>query len=332
MSVVIGVTGSYAAGKTVVGEYLSSKGFVYTSLSDILRIELTEEGKPTTRENLLDKGNSLRKENGPGVLAQKMVARFNPSINYFVDSIRNPKEVEELQKLPFFQLWLIDAPADMRFNRLRSRNRQGDPSTREEFNALEQRENSSDPTQQQLSAVASLADKKIVNQTSLADLFQKVDDLLLQVPYQSERPSWDMYYMDIAKVVAHRSNCIKRRVGAVLIRDNRIISTGYNGTPRGVKNCSDGGCERCRSFLTPSGTKLDECRCSHAEENAIVQSAFHGISTKGATIYTTFSPCLTCTKMIINSGIQRVVYSAEYPLGELAIQTLQESGIEIVKL
>ena len=112
--------------------------------------------------------------------------------------------------------------------------------------------------------------------------------------------------MDIALVVASRSNCSRRHVAAVIVKDQRIISTGYNGTPRGIKNCDEGGCPRCNSDV-PSGHSLGECLCSHAEENSITQAAYHGIAVKDATLYTTYSPCLMCAKMIINAGIKEVV-------------------------
>ncbi len=140
------------------------------------------------------------------------------------------------------------------------------------------------------------------------------------------RPGWDDYFMNIAHEVAQRSNCIKRRVGAVIARDRRIISTGYNGTPRGATNCNAGGCPRCNA-LAKSGTNLSECLCSHAEENSITQAAYHGISVAGVIIYVTLSPCLICTKMIINAGIQEVVYNADYPLGETSLQLLADCGV-----
>ena len=143
-----------------------------------------------------------------------------------------------------------------------------------------------------------------------------------------ERPSWDEYFMSIARVVASRSNCVKRRVGAVIALDRRIISTGYNGTPRGVRNCNEGGCPRCNSFAE-GGTRLDECLCSHGEENAIIQAAYHGISVRGAALYTTLCPCLICTKMIINAGIAEVAYNAEYPMGSVSLSLLHEAGVKV---
>ncbi|MBO4304158.1 MAG: dCMP deaminase family protein [Lentisphaeria bacterium] len=141
-----------------------------------------------------------------------------------------------------------------------------------------------------------------------------------------ERPDWDTYFMQIAEMVAKRSNCSRRHVAAVIVKDKRIISTGYNGTPRGIKNCNEGGCPRCASNA-PSGTHLGECLCSHGEENAIVQAAYHGISVKESTLYTTYSPCLLCAKMIINSGIREVVYKDRYTIDDTARRILGEAGV-----
>ncbi len=140
------------------------------------------------------------------------------------------------------------------------------------------------------------------------------------------RPDWDNYFMNIAHVAASRSNCCRRQVAAVIVRDFRIISTGYNGTPRGITNCNEGGCPRCNSD-TPSGHDLESCICSHAEENAIVQAAYHGISVKDSTLYTTFSPCLHCAKIIINAGIKEVIYHQRYTIDEVSMRLLKEAGV-----
>ena len=134
--------------------------------------------------------------------------------------------------------------------------------------------------------------------------------------------------MDIAGVVARRGNCLRRKVAAVVVSERRIISTGYNGTPRGVRNCCDGGCKRCAGD-TPSGASLDECLCCHAEENAITQAAYHGIRLKGATMYVTICPCLTCAKMIINAGIKEVVYGGEYAFTRQTQALLEEAGVRL---
>ena len=140
------------------------------------------------------------------------------------------------------------------------------------------------------------------------------------------RPDWDEYFMDIAQVVSRRGNCSRRKVAAVIVSDRRIISTGYNGTPRGIRNCYEGGCPRCAGDA-PSGEALGECVCAHAEENAIVQAAYHGIAVRGSILYCTLSPCLTCTKMIINAGIKEVVYETEYRFTEQSRALFAEAGV-----
>ena len=137
--------------------------------------------------------------------------------------------------------------------------------------------------------------------------------------------------MGIARVVSLRSNCLKRKCAAVVVLDRRVISTGYNGTPRGVKNCDQGGCPRCSQFL-PQGEKLEDCYCCHAEENAITQAAYHGVAIRQASLYTTFSPCLLCAKMIINSGVGEVVFNQAYPMAIQATALLREAGVRIRKL
>ena len=140
------------------------------------------------------------------------------------------------------------------------------------------------------------------------------------------RPDWDTYFMDIAHVVARRSNCSRRQVAAIIVKDRRIISTGYNGTPRGVRNCFEGGCPRCAGDA-PSGDALGECICSHAEENAITQAAYHGIAVNRAVIYCTLGPCLLCAKMIINAGIREVIYEDAYRFDEQTRDLLAEADV-----
>ena len=141
-----------------------------------------------------------------------------------------------------------------------------------------------------------------------------------------ERPSWDQYFMDIVELVSKRSTCLRRKVGAILVRDKRILATGYNGPPTGITHCSEVGCLR-DELNVPSGQRHELCRGLHAEQNAIIQAALHGVSTKGATIYCTNHPCIICAKMIINSGIDSFVYKEKYQ-DELAREMLREAGVE----
>jgi len=328
---IIGLTGENCAGKSTVSEYLMKKGFYYYSLSDVIREELKATGKPITRENLIEEGNALRKKFGPGVLGTKIAQMLQKDKNYVIDSIRNPEEVKELKKLGGFFLFYVNAPDEVRFERIKSRGREEDPRTYDAFMRIEKMEmENAEKTKQNLKGTFALADKALPNDGDLNELHEKVDGALgeLSEQFRLSRPNWDDYFMSIAKVVASRSNCVKRKVAAVIVKDKRIISTGYNGTPRGTRNCSEGGCPRCNKF-TESGKNLEECLCSHGEENAIVQASYHGISIKESVIYTTFSPCLLCTKMIINAGIKEVVYNVDYPLGETPLRLLKDAGIKV---
>ena len=146
-----------------------------------------------------------------------------------------------------------------------------------------------------------------------------------------DRPTWDEYFMEIADVVAKRSNCVSRKVGAVITVDNQIVSTGYNGAPKGLHHCIDaGGCLRKLNKIE-SGTRQEICRAAHAEQNAIISAAVKGVSVKGGTIYTNTYPCSICTRMIINAEIKKIVYDSDYS-DPLAKEMLDESGIKVLRL
>ena len=141
------------------------------------------------------------------------------------------------------------------------------------------------------------------------------------------RPTWDEYFMDIAHLVKTRSTCCRRQVGAVVVKDKRILSTGYNGAPIGCHHCLDKGCLRAKLGI-PSGERHELCRAVHAEQNAIAQAAQHGISVEGGSIYVTHQPCSMCAKVLINAGIKRIIYQGEYP-DTLSLELLSEAGIEL---
>ncbi len=146
---------------------------------------------------------------------------------------------------------------------------------------------------------------------------------------KNTRPEWDKYFMEIADLVSRRSTCLSRQVGAVIVNERRILATGYNGSPKGLPHCLDIGCLR-RDLGIPSGKQLELCRGSHGEENAIVQAANYGIPLEGSEIYCTHQPCLTCTKMIINSGIRRVVFAGDYP-HPMSIEFMHAAGLKVEK-
>jgi dCMP deaminase len=324
---IIGLTGKNGSGKTAVSEYLVSRGFEYHSLSDAIREEILDRGLQITREMLIDVGNELREKFGPGILAERILTSLESGQNYVIDSIRNPQEVDVLRSRNDFTLLALEAEQGTRFERSRKRGRENAAQTMSQFAEEEARELDSDnPARQQLNATRQKADLIVTNDGTLEELHRRLDALLPPLMSRFMRPTWDEYFMSIARVVAMRSNCMKRKVAAIIVKDMRVVSTGYNGTPRGAKNCNEGGCPRCNS-MAASGTALDECLCCHGEENAITQAAYHGTSVKGATLYSTFAPCLLCTKMIINSGIAEVVYNQDYPLNDTALSLLKECGV-----
>ncbi|OJA19564.1 deoxycytidine monophosphate deaminase [Rhizopogon vesiculosus] len=168
---------------------------------------------------------------------------------------------------------------------------------------------------------------KIVNSfDSIAELHRHLDSLDI-TDTNRLRPQWDTYFMTLADLASQRSNCMKRRVGAILVRENRIVATGYNGTPRGVKNCNEGGCGHCNQTSLTDGT---ECLCLHAEENALLEAGRDRVGAN-ATMYCNTCPCLKCTIKIIQSGVKRVVYNLSYKVDEASAQLFQEAGVDIFR-
>ena len=147
---------------------------------------------------------------------------------------------------------------------------------------------------------------------------------------KNSRPDWDEYFMSIAELVSKRSTCIRRKVGAVIVKDKRILATGYNGAPSGIKHCIEIGCLR-EKLKIPSGERHELCRGLHAEQNAIIQAAYHGVEIKDSVLYCTNLPCIICTKMIINAGIKKIYYKDGYP-DKLSKEMFNEANIELIKV
>ena len=144
------------------------------------------------------------------------------------------------------------------------------------------------------------------------------------------RPTWEEYFMQITREVSSRSTCLRRQVGALIVKDKRILATGYNGVPRDVAHCAEVGCLREKLGI-PSGERQELCRGIHAEQNAIIQAAVHGVSIDGGIVYSTHQPCISCAKMIANAGIKRVYYLEGYP-DEFSSDILAEAGVELIRL
>ncbi|MFA6130177.1 MAG: cytidine/deoxycytidylate deaminase family protein [Candidatus Omnitrophota bacterium] len=145
-----------------------------------------------------------------------------------------------------------------------------------------------------------------------------------------KRPTWDEYFLEMSALVAKRSTCLRRSVGAVIVKEKRILATGYNGAPSGLKHCVEIGCIR-QKMKIPSGERHELCRALHAEQNALIQACLHGISVKGAVLYATNQPCVICAKMLINAGIKEIVIAEGYP-DKLALSFLKQAKIKIRKI
>jgi dCMP deaminase len=327
----IGFTGPNASGKGEAIRYLVEKyKFISTSLSDIIRSEAKARNLEPTRENLIAIGNELRQKEGPSVLAKRAIQKIKNMPQAVIDSIRNPFEIEELKKnLKNFKLIAITADIKIRFERAKKRGRIGDGTTFEEFQKQEEKELRGDENSQQLLKCMEMADFTIDNSGEIGELHKQLDKILQKLNYKPyKRPTWDEYFLKMAYLVAERSTCLRHHVGAVIVKDNHVISTGYNGAAAGVKDCLELGCLRDQLGIA-SGTRHEICRAIHAEQNAIIQAALHGKTTQGATIYCTHSPCIICAKMIVNAKIKRFVTSNYYP--DKSYEDLfKEAGVEFV--
>ncbi|MDP3791220.1 MAG: cytidine/deoxycytidylate deaminase family protein [Candidatus Omnitrophota bacterium] len=155
---------------------------------------------------------------------------------------------------------------------------------------------------------------------------KRTSNLKPQTP-KDDRPTWDEYFLGIADLVSKRSTCLRRKVGAVLVKDKRILATGYNGAPREIAHCSETGCIR-EKLKIPSGERHELCRGLHGEQNSFLQAALHGTSLKGATLYCTTQPCIICAKMIINAGIREVIIKGDYP-DKMARKFLDEAKVKV---
>ncbi len=330
---IIGITGSYGTGKDAVAEILQQMNFYHVSLSDLIREEAKKRKVELVRDKLIDLGNELRTQYGAEVLAKRALEKVKDGENYVFTSVRNPAEVELLQKREDFLLVKVVAPEKVCLKRLVTRNRENDPKTLEELRKISARENTSNPASQQLFKVASMAKITLNNDADLETLKKKVQKLVEDhlFEFQPIRPDWDHYFMDIAEAIKLRATCMGPKKGAMIVKNKQIVSTGYNGTARGIEHCTKGGCKRCTARhlgRIKSGDYSLTCTCCHAEENAIVQAAHHGISTNGAIMYTTFTPCSTCARMIINAGIVEVVAKIIYP-DDVGTAMLKEAGVKL---
>jgi len=325
---IIGITGQNASGKGEVSKYLENKGFLYESLSDRIREELERINKKETRENLIKIGNDLREKHGSGILGLRTLDKLEENKKYTIDSIRNPDEVNVLQSKKDFVLIAIEAPLDVRFERLKGRSRLGDVKTLKQFKEIEKQENR-DSNKQRVNDCIKLAKYVINNNGTIEQLHKKIDKLLEDLYLKYKRPSWDEYFLEIAKVIGRRATCDRGMFGCVVVKDKHILVTGYVGSPKGLPHCDEVG-HQMKTVINEDGSESKHCvRTTHAEQNAICQAAMHGIAIDGSTIYLKMTPCSVCAKMVINSGIKRVVCEKKYHAGQETEELFEKAGIKL---
>lgn len=248
--------------------------------------------------------------------------------NYVTTSIHSAATVESLRLRPFFILIHIDAPVSLRWQRFKDRCAAASltPPTLEQF-VLRNDDHLYSPATS-LASLASRAQIQLLNTSpSLPALHADLDTLNL-TNEERLRPSWDTYFMTLASLAARRSNCMRRQVGCVLVRSKRVISTGYNGTPRHLPNCSDGGCPRCNSLTAAAGgAGLSTCLCIHAEENALLEAGRERVGANGSVLYCTTCPCLTCSIKIVQVGVEEVVFGRSYYMDAQAAELFRKAGV-----
>ena len=323
---IIGLTGYIASGKDAMAKYLEEKSFIHISLSDILREELRVHGKDITRNNLDELGSNLRERFGPGVLAQRALAMVDENKDYVISSIGTVGEVLVLKKHPNFTLVFVDAPLRIRWNRLKIRNREKDPKTYKDFKTIELRQSKGGGKHYRaFDDVRKIADIILVNDKSLKNAYSKMDRITNDIRHK--RPSWDDYFISIVNAVGLRGTCDRGKSGALFVKDNRILATGYVGSPSGLPHCDDVGHLFDEVLLYDGKVKRHCVRTIHAEQNAIAQAARHGVPIDGSTCYVTMEPCYTCAKMLINAGVVRVVASKRYHAAHRSREIFRQAGV-----
>ncbi len=314
---IIGVTGTKASGKGILTEILREKGFVYSSTSDRVREEAIARGiTDYTIVDLQNIANKIREDFGTEELVRRTLKKLEGNEKMIIDGIRNPGEIEEIKKQGGI-IFSIDAPKEQRFQRLIQRHRYSDPKTWEEFVRMEERDmgKGEESTGQQVAKCMEMADIKIVNDGTLETFKTRIEYALLKLEEKEnpkKRPSWDEYFMGICEKVAERCTCDRGKGGTVIVKDKRILTTGYIGSPPGIPHCDEIG-HLLKTVTHEDGNQTTHCmRTIHCELNALLQAAKLGIALDGSTLYTFKAPCRNCAMAIISAGIKRVVAKMRY--------------------
>ncbi|KAK4156282.1 cytidine deaminase-like protein [Chaetomidium leptoderma] len=338
----IGICGSICAGKRTVARYLvDHHGFTQLCLDSRPSngVEIAVDGVTPQSSSSSPPSRQQHTFSTPDDILDFVTKHWRE--RWVVTDIPNEHILDMYARRPFFLLISIDAPLTVRWQRYQARQKQhlhtgpqtpdtpaatAAVETFETFVALSDTQ-LYDPTTGANALIARATVRLLNTSSSLAHLYATLGTLDLLNPDRL-RPSWDSYFMSLASLAAQRSNCMKRRVGCVVVRDKRVMSTGYNGTPRGLQNCGEGGCGRCNAGGHGSGHGLATCLCIHAEENALLEAGRERLR-EGAVLYCDTCPCLTCSIKIVQVGIGEVVYSEGYSMDGDTAAVFREAGVRL---
>jgi dCMP deaminase len=331
----VGITGTLGAGKGTVAGMLKKQSFSHYSVREFLNEEIIKRGLSANRDNQVTVANDLRKRNSPSYIVEQLMSRAEQQGgDAIIESIRCPGEAVLFARPGAFLL-AVNAGPRTRYQRIRKRKSDTDDVSYEKFLEDEIRESAStDPSRQNLLRCISMADACILNDGTLPELKEQVTKAckeLFSSRKGKQRPSWDEYFMKVTALVAERSTCRRHHVGAVIVKNRRMMTTGYNGAPRGVDDCLKLGCLRDQKGI-PSGSRHEICRAIHAEQNAIIQAGVHGINVDNSVMYCTHSPCMICAKMIVNAGIREFVTYQDYADADARDFLEKEAGMKLRKV
>jgi len=330
---IIGITGTLGAGKGTIVKFLLKKNFKHYSMSGFVTKEICRRGLEVNRNNMVLIANDLRLKFGSGHIAEELYSQAKVAGgDCVIESIRCPGEVEILKGKEDFVLFAVDADIETRYLRIIERASVKDKISFDEFVRQEEKEMmSSDPAKQNLKKCIATANYNFKNDWTVEELYKKVGVVLDKIQSDSgrkhARPSWDEYFMEISRAVAKRATCDRGRSGCVIAKNKQILVTGYVGSPKGLPHCDEVG-HQMEATIHSDGVTRDHCiRTTHAEQNAICQAAKLGIPIEGATLYCKMEPCPVCAKMIINSGIIRVVCEKRYQSGAQSL--MEQAGVKV---
>lgn len=338
---IIGITGTLGAGKGTIVEFFKEKGFSHYSVRDFLIEEIQKKGMPVNIDSMVNVANELRAKNSSNYIVEQLYSQAKEKgQDCIIESIRAIGEVESLKAKGNFYLIAVDALPTLRYSRIISRQSETDNLTYDEFMEKEKRQmNSLNPNEQNIKKCMEMADFIIHNNKDLEYLKKQVNMVYetiktfgwkkveSKIEEKYQRPSWDEYFLGIMNAVSKRATCDRGRSGCVITKDKHILVTGYVGSPIGVPHCDEIG-HQMKKIIHEDGTTSQHCvRTAHSEQNAICQAAKLGIALNGATLYCKMTPCYVCAKMIINSGIKRVVCEKKYHQDKESEELFNQAGI-----